>query len=92
MTKVADDEGCWGCVGSWGRGGAIPSSDPYDLLALMLSKFLLIEMTANQTGNLREVRNSRARGSNSHPLLGLKSFSTVARVLIFLSPLLPWLP
>lgn len=52
MTKVADDGGCWGCDGRWGRGGAVPSPDPYDLLALMLCKFLLIEMPASQTGYL----------------------------------------
>ena len=76
MTEVAGD-----VLGGWGRGGAMPSSDPYDLLALMLCKFLLIDMPANQTGNLGEDRNSGAHGSNSYPLFGLKSF-TVARVLI----------
>lgn len=60
----------------------MPSSDPYDLLALKLCKFLLIEMPASQTGNLGEDRNSGAHGSNSYPLFGLKSFFTVARVLI----------
>lgn len=35
------------CVGRWGRGGAVPSSDPCDLLALMLCKFFLIEMPAS---------------------------------------------
>lgn len=55
----------------------MPWLDPYDLLALMFCKFLLIEMPASQTGNLWEDRNSRAHGSSSHLPLG------------FLSPLLP---
>lgn len=64
MMEAADGR----CVGRWGRGGAILSSDPSDLLALMLCKFLLTEMPASQTGNLWEDRNSRARGSTSHSL------------------------
>lgn len=56
MTEVAGM--CWEVGQGWGRGGVVPSSDPYDPLALIPCKFLLIELPACWTANLWEDRNT----------------------------------
>lgn len=68
------------CVGRWGRGGAVPSSDPCDPLALLLCKFFLIEMPASLAVIPEKIEIAELTAPTSILSLALKSFSTVAGV------------